>query len=346
MVLCYDLKSNGYVFINSSTGKQIGTYADASPFSDGVAVVKKNNEIFFIDKNAQEFHLPPHITVGDGYSTIAFSEGVIPAFDRNNVEHGYIYSPIGPKHYSYNQKGEIVNKDIWDRIFQEADELFEKQKYAQAMDKYYQCMNINPTEVSAFNNYSACLYNLGRYDEALTSVDITIQTWPNNDYATQLRSKIIDRMNKLENLQEDNNLQNTSYSIWDAIGNFANILSQASGTFVQSNAYTSYSYNTDINEVENHSSGYSENYLISQYSNWERLAEKHYNSLTNLGYSATSGSGNKSGSTGRKVSSGNYVQMKRSLREAQSNMRDIRLKARRQGINIQQSKWETARVNY
>ena len=82
------------------------------------------------------------------------------------------------------------------------------------------------------------------------------------------------------------------------------------------------------------------------YRNWERRAESNYNSLTKSGYSSTSKSGKKSGSSGGSISSGNYVQMKRSLREAQNEMRNIRRKAKNAGINIPKSQWEDASVGY
>ena len=85
---------------------------------------------------------------------------------------------------------------------------------------------------------------------------------------------------------------------------------------------------------------------IAQYQNWERRAEANYNSLVNLGYSVKDKNGNRSGGTGQKVSPSKYTQMKKLLREAQSEMRKIRLKASKNGVTIEPSKWETATVNY
>lgn len=58
-----------------------------------------------------------------------------------------------------------------------------------------------------------------------------------------------------------------------------------------------------------------------QYAHWERLAERHYHSLTNTGVSveSKSGAGGVTGGTGH-LSTGNYAQMKKSLREAQNQM--------------------------
>lgn len=85
----------------------------------------------------------------------------------------------------------------------------------------------------------------------------------------------------------------------------------------------------------------------TQYNEWARKAEAHYNSLTNLGVSVNNRkTGKKSGSAAQGMNSGNYTMMKKSLREAQQQMKNIRLKAQKAGIVIQQSSWETATVSY
>lgn len=106
--------------------------------------------------------------------------------------------------------------------------------------------------------------------------------------------------------------------------------------------------------------GASGNYQ-SQYAHWERLAEKHYNSLTNLGSSVSTkdkkGKSSKRGKAGGvtqdgdgnysvHLSGGNYTSMKKSLREAQSEMAKIRRKAASAGVKIEQSEWETVTVSY
>lgn len=90
----------------------------------------------------------------------------------------------------------------------------------------------------------------------------------------------------------------------------------------------------------------------TEYARWERLAERHYNSLTNLGSTATTKSNGKavaergtSGGVGH-LSTSNYTQMKRALREAQREMVRIRQKAAKAGVRIAQSRWETATVSY
>ncbi|MDE7387517.1 MAG: hypothetical protein K2N28_10330 [Muribaculaceae bacterium] len=94
------------------------------------------------------------------------------------------------------------------------------------------------------------------------------------------------------------------------------------------------------------SSSSSGNYQI-MYDKWAKRAEANYYSLTKLGYDAKSKSGNHSGSSGSgKVSGGNYLKMKKALREAQNEMRKIRQKAAQDGVQIQKSQWEDATVSY
>ncbi len=92
------------------------------------------------------------------------------------------------------------------------------------------------------------------------------------------------------------------------------------------------------------SSSSSTNYE-AQYQQWEKRAESHYNSLTNIGLSVESKKA-AAGSTMGSMNGGNYVSMKKSLREAQKQMKSIRTKAAKDGVIIPQSKWETATVSY
>ena len=84
----------------------------------------------------------------------------------------------------------------------------------------------------------------------------------------------------------------------------------------------------------------------SRYAMWERRAKANYESLTNLGYSVKKKDGSESGSAAGSMNTGNYVNMKKALREAQDEMAKIRRSASGAGVNIPQSKWETVTVTY
>ena len=138
-----------------------------------------------------------------------------------------------------------------------------------------------------------------------------------------------------------------------ALESFGNMLMQISNT-LQSGSNGGYSGYTGENPYlesyslssSSRSSGKSTTYYQSQYNRWANLAQRHYNSLTTTGYRAKSKNENRSGGTLTGMSSSNYTFQKKSLREAQREMRKIREEARKNGITIQQSTWETAAVSY
>lgn len=105
----------------------------------------------------------------------------------------------------------------------------------------------------------------------------------------------------------------------------------------ESNSGQQYEYNQTQSDNTNY---------LSLYQQWEQRAQANYNSLTNLGYQMRNNNGQQSGGTGRSMSNSNYTRMKKALREAQREMRNIRMKAAKAGINIAQSRWETATVDY
>lgn len=341
-----DIKSNNqpYYFLNVETGEKIGPYDRAGLFNEGVAVVEKGNKRLLVNQKGKEYSFPNGIKLRGNI----VSEGVIYAYDDDKGVDGFIYNPFGHGGWTYSQKGGDISDYSFMKLEEEAVKLAQEGKYATAMNKFYHLMMLKPEKSTSFNNYAACLFNLGKNDEALTAINVSLSYWPDNEYALNLKDKIVSTIEE-ENRRAQSNASyedaEQSASIWDAIGNFANALANTFGGYSAGNAYVpSYSASSEASSQPSSSSG-GGNYQ-SQYQNWERLAEKHYNSLTNLGYSSTSSSGKKSGSAGGKTSSGNYVSMKRSLREAQNEMRSIRRKAAQAGVNIPQSKWETATVSF
>lgn len=87
--------------------------------------------------------------------------------------------------------------------------------------------------------------------------------------------------------------------------------------------------------------------LPTQYANWERRAKQNYESLTNLGASFKDKKGEIIGGTsGQGASPSTYTQQKKYLREAQREMKNIRKKAKKKGINIPQSEYENVTVKY
>lgn len=86
--------------------------------------------------------------------------------------------------------------------------------------------------------------------------------------------------------------------------------------------------------------------LEVMYNKWASRAEQNYNSLTKLGLRGKKDGKDAGGTTGQGMSSSNYVQMKKLLREAQNEMKSIRQKANKQGIKIKKSEYEDIQVKY
>ena len=84
----------------------------------------------------------------------------------------------------------------------------------------------------------------------------------------------------------------------------------------------------------------------AQYEKWESLAKRHYNSLTNTGYKVKKNGKDTGGGNGQSLNGGNYVMQKKSLREAQNQMKRIRQKAAKAGVSIPKSEYETVTVSY
>ena len=114
----------------------------------------------------------------------------------------------------------------------------------------------------------------------------------------------------------------------------------------QAKANSTSSSNADNNANDYSQKTNAEKYEAS-YRSYERLVESHFNSLTVAGGAKVKDKqGNISGKTNGEMKSWAYVGMSGNFRDAQREMTKIRLEAKKHGVNIVQSKWETATVNY
>lgn len=84
----------------------------------------------------------------------------------------------------------------------------------------------------------------------------------------------------------------------------------------------------------------------TQYHRWEKVVEGYFNNLTTGGYKVQDNNGNISGKADNEMKGWAYVGNKSGLKRAQNEMRKIRLEAVKYGVQILQSKWETATANY
>lgn len=116
------------------------------------------------------------------------------------------------------------------------------------------------------------------------------------------------------------------------------------------NNFSSNSSNYSNNPVDNLSNEYASSSdkekLLDQYQRWERSAQGSYNALTNTGYKVKKDGKYVSGSTVQSWGISNYSKMKQLLREAQREMRKIRAKAAKKGINIPKSEYEDVQIKW
>ena len=324
-------------YLNAETGEIIDKGFETTwSFSEGLAKVRFKDRKYYdiIDKKGNVVLYGSESCEFEGYY---FSEGVISAKDDENNFDGYVYNPLGHGGYVYNQKGASDNAiERWRKM---GYDEFEEKNYALAKDYYYRIMMHKPDDTNAIANYGTCLYNMGYYEEAIEAYSLALDIAPDDTYSKEHLAYAQEQLNNQTYEEESAN----SGTFWDALGSFCSFLGQVTGA--ASGSYENYnSFSSSYGGGSSATSG-GGNYQ-SQYDMWERRAEKNYNSLTNLGYSSKSKSGKRSGGTMQSMSSGTYVQMKKALRDAQREMRNIRQKARKAGVNIVQSHWETATVDY
>ena len=351
---------NGYYYVNLETGLKTDTYKGLyNSYSEGIAAVRDNeNNVVLINKNGDIVTKP---NIVGFYKIEEFTEGVafVDLYSKDN-KCGYIYNPLGHEDYEYSNKGGVSTDAVvtWIRI---ATDLFDQKRYADSKDYFYYAMLALPTNTYPIIGYSACLGNLGHYDEAIEVCYIALDIEPDNETAKnnlqimirakeelemrrqqeqearqreleEQRQRELEARQQQEYYAQQNN--SSSGSFWDALSNFCTALDNALGS-----TYHSYDYSSSYNSSS--SGSYQE-----QYNRWEQRAKSNYESLTNLGYDAKGSDGSRSGSTGQSMSGGNYTLQKKALREAQREMRNIRQRASQAGVYIKQSKYETATVGY
>lgn len=111
----------------------------------------------------------------------------------------------------------------------------------------------------------------------------------------------------------------------------------------QARANKSESNNLGNQEKENEYKGkLSPEQYENAYRSWEKRVQDWFNNLTTGGYKYQEKNGDIRGKTDNGMSQVAYVGNQAGLKNAQNEMRKIRLEAQKYGVNIMQSKWETA----
>lgn len=312
-------------------------YSSVGDYSDGLIKVEKNDVTYFISESGREFAVPK------GWSVSDFSEGVCRARDEN-LASGYIYNPLGHGDYVYNQT--TVSKDELFSLNRSASAAFESKEYGKAKEICYTLIMADPLNVNYLNNYAAAIYNLGYYEEALSAIQKSLSLEPDNETANNIQTAALRKINQRDREKEEYAEVTTSTSVWEQLGRFAEALAGVSSALGSGRTYNSEGSYTSPSAVSSPSMPSGSSNYQSQYQTWERIAERHYNSITNTGASVTKKDGSKRGSSIGGMSPSKYNHAKRSYREAQREMARIRREAAKAGVNIPQSKWETNSISY
>lgn len=332
-------KADGYYFIDMKTGEILpGKYKYTYPFSEGLAYVQDfNDNEYFIDKSGSIVIRCSELSEGKYFGGHRFSEGTLGV--KLGYNYTYIYNPLSNNQNGY---GGVNGSSLIEEWLAKGRELFDT-KPVEAKEYFYRVITNDPMNADGWVNYGACVYNLGYHNEGMEATLTALDIDPNE--ATALKNMQIMKENediKHRNEEHQRQPQEDNNSFWDALSNIGNVMVQMFGGYGNSSSY----YPSDQSySGYGETSGSSRDYQ-SEYNRWEQRAMKNYNSLTTTGSRSRNRSGEHSGSTGRGMNGGNYVNQKRALREAQRQMRSIRQKARAAGINIPQSQWETATVSY
>lgn len=204
-----------------------------------------------------------------------------------------------------------------------------------------QIILLKPDLAQAHNNLGVCYTNMEDYKKGLPMLRLAHRLDPNDEVITS-------NIALAKASRKERNLERTkmAFTIIGTVAAVALTVVGITNAIENDMEFDGSSYSSGESYDSGSSSGGSGFDYQAAYDRWERVAKGHYESLTLLGGSHTDKSGNHSGSAGQGMSGSNYVSMKKNLRDAQREMKHLRMEASSKGIKIQQSKWETATVSY
>ncbi|MEQ8190255.1 MAG: tetratricopeptide repeat protein, partial [Candidatus Eremiobacterota bacterium] len=88
----------------------------------------------------------------------------------------------------------LVNEITFGVCMITGTEHFKNRRYDQAFQYFYKAVVAEPYKADAIYNSALCLYNLGRYGEAMTYVNRAITLDPDNTKYKQLQANIKGKM--------------------------------------------------------------------------------------------------------------------------------------------------------
>lgn len=269
-----------------------------------------------------------HYLITDNGFPVKQRQGYDDIFINNNK----VRVTLGPYTTYVNSKGEespAICEMIYDEILK-MENAPVSQKIAKCEEGLKYCYT--PHQQGVFLNALGVFYMQSNNEEAAIAFYQQAQKLGNTTAASNLKA-----------IRQERRARK-----WEAIGNALGAVGEAISA-ANGNAGGSYdagsSYSSDSGG-ESARPGMSESTYRSIYSRWESRAKDNYEALTRSGTRTKVNNKDTSGTTGGSWKPHNYVQLKKLLREAQSEMRKTRQEARRAGYNIPASNYENVTVNY
>lgn len=169
--------------------------------------------------------------------------------------------------------------------------------------------------------------------------------WTDDPIYQKVKYEIDFSQEELEENQSEADSYNKTAAITQAMNNFANLLLNISYSS-QSDANSSSYNNMTFSGLDDNKSDFSDaSSYQNLYDKWAQRAEANYNSITR--YSTKNKKGNKTeGHANQSSSPSTYSRQKRAYRTAQTEMKNIRLKAAKKGFSIVQSEYETLPISF
>ncbi len=135
----------------------------------------KKNDVFNLQLNFSKYHI-----------IIAFTILLSSSF--------FIFDSIVAEAQPNSSSSSMINSTQAETLYKTGIDLYDQQKYDEALQFFDKALAINPSYVNALNNKGLALDHLQRYDEALQSFDKALSLDPSNTKALEGKDSISSKL--------------------------------------------------------------------------------------------------------------------------------------------------------